>query len=161
MARDYWQTKCARTKRNAFILEGKQLSPVFLLQIRGCPGEVKASNSFLSWHFCVGAIHSWEACTKIWILPPVLNTSTRVCSNTEVLRKELLLVCACPEQHLLHHQQWGEVLSLANKSILIFFLELTSKTGGIWIPSPKLCMSRDLFQRKPSRIGSSYWFTPP
>lgn len=100
-SRRYCQTKCARTKRNSFIWEGKQLSPVFLVQLTGCPGEVKASNSFLSWHFLCGSNPLPGAHHQN--LDTVLDTSSRDCSNTEVLRKELLLVGTSPGQHLLHH----------------------------------------------------------
>lgn len=133
--------KCARTRRNTFLLEGKQLSLLFLMQIRGSPGEVKASICLLPWHFCVGAIHSQEPSTKIWMLPPVLSTSSRDCSNTEVLSKELVLVCTSPGQHLLHHQPRGELLSLSKQrhphplsGAHLQYLDTSSKT-----------LSRDLF----------------
>lgn len=150
---------CWGKKKYIYFLDGKQLSPVFVVQIRGSPGEVKARTSFLSCS-CVGAVHSLlEPCTKTWMLPPVLNTSTRDCSNIEVLSKELLLLCASPGQHLLHHQRWGEVLFLANTGILILFLDFGY---CIWIPAPKLCICPGMsFTETISRIESSWWFIPP
>lgn len=113
---------------------GRQAAIPSVLQIRGCPGEVRPATAFFPGISCVGVSHFQEPCAKIRVLPPVLNTSTRDCSNTEVLGKELLLVCTCLGQHLLHHQQWGEVLSLANKGIHLLsrahlqYLDTSSKT---------------------------------
>lgn len=81
-AKSVWTllAKCAWTKRNTFILEGKQLSLVFLVLIRGSPGEVKASTCFLSWHFYCGSNP----------LPGALHQNLSAASSAECIHQGLL-----------------------------------------------------------------------
>lgn len=91
----------------------------------------------------VGAIHShspapkFGCCLQCWVHPPGTAVTQKFSPTSWCwfVPPRGSISCATTD---------GEVLSLANRGILILFLELTS---SIWIPAPKLCVQGSLSEK--------------
>lgn len=136
--------QCARTKRNTFILEGEQLSPVFLVQIRASPGEVKASTCLLFIALPVwvqstprSPAPKFGYCLQCWVHPP----------GTAVTQRAGAGLCL-PRHHLLYQHPRGAFLSKQRHphplpGFRILCLDASSKT--VW---PEMSLTETFPEQK-------------